>query len=90
VKYLAQAPPSAHTTTSARRRLTDAIAGRRPSRRRRPSWRLSLAGSGLAAAAAGVALVLSVTAGTFYVSERRLTETWTPRDHDEQAWEGRQ
>jgi hypothetical protein len=157
---LAEPPPSAHTTTSARRQLTDAIVGRRPSRRRRPSWRLSLAGSGLAAvAAAGVALVMAAgtgspaglgatgsggapgvaappggpqadagapqlllaaaeqaesTAGTgrywrvarvtegalylpvhakgetFSVSERWITETWTPRDHDEQAWEGRQ
>ncbi|MGK5684014.1 CU044_5270 family protein [Actinoplanes sp. URMC 104] len=157
---LAVPPPSAHTTTAARRRLTDAIAGRRPTRRRTPSWRLSLAGSGLAAvAAAGVALAMAAgtggpaglgvtgsggapgvaappagpqadagapqlllaaaeradsTAGTgrywrvaritqgalylpvhaegetFFVSERRLTETWTPRDHREPAWEGRQ
>jgi hypothetical protein len=155
---LAEPPPSAHATTAARQQLTDAIAGRRPARRRRPSWRLSLAGSGLAAAAAGVALVMAVgtggpaglgttgsggapgvaappagpqpdpgapqlllaaagqaesTAGTgrywrvaritegslyapvrvrgetFYVSERWITETWTPRDRDEQAWEGR-
>lgn len=157
---LAAPPPSAHTTTAARRRLTDAIAGRRPARRRRPSWRLSLAGSGLAAvAAAGVALVMAVGAGgsgglgetgsggapgvaappagpqadaaapqlllaaaeqaestagtgrywrvakvtegglflpvhakgeTFYVSERSIIETWTPRDPGGQTWEGRQ
>jgi len=157
---LAAPPPSAHTTTAARRQLTDAIAGRRPARRRRPSWRLSLAGGGLAAvAAAGVALVMAVGAGgpaglgatgsggapgvaappagpqadaaapqlllaaaeqaestagtgrywrvatvaegalylpvhvkgeTFYVSERSIIETWTPRDPGEQAWEGRQ
>src|SRR5690349_15913213 len=61
---LAVPPPSAHTTTAARRQLTDAIAGRRPARRRRPSWRLSLAGSGLAAiAAAGVALVMAAGTG---------------------------
>lgn len=156
---LAVPPPSVHTTTAARRQLTDAIAGRRPARRRRPSWRLSLAGSGLAAVAAGVALVMAVGTGgpaglgttgsggapgvaappagpqanaaapqlllaaaeqaasatgtgrywrvakvaegglylpvhvkgeTFYVSERSITETWTPRDPGEQAWEGRQ
>lgn len=157
---LAVPPPPAHTTAAARRQLTDAIAGRRAARRRRPSWRLSLAGSGLAAvAAAGVALVMAVgtggpaglgatgsggapgvaappagpqadaaapqlllaaaeragsTAGTgrywlvakvtegalylpvhvkgetFYVSERSITETWTPRDPNGQAWQGRQ
>jgi len=161
IRTLLAAPPvSAHTTAAARRQLTDAIAGRRPARRRRPSWRLSLAGSGLAAiAAAGVALVMAVgtgspaglgatgsggapgvaappagpqadaaapqlllaaagraesTAGTgrywlvskvtegalylpvhvkgetFYVSERSITETWTPRDPHAPAWEGRQ
>ncbi|GAA2575210.1 hypothetical protein GCM10010435_58820 [Winogradskya consettensis] len=151
---LTEPPPAAHTVASARRQLTDAIAGRRPSRPRRTTWRLSLAGSGLAAvAAAGVALVMATGTGspaglgetgsggapgvaappagprqlllaaaeraggtadsgrywrvaritegalylpvhtkgeTFYVAERWLTETWTPRDRGEQAWEGRQ
>ncbi|KUL33044.1 CU044_5270 family protein [Actinoplanes awajinensis] len=156
---LAEPSAAAHTTAAARRQLTDAIAGRRPARRRAPSWRVSLAGGGLVAAAAGVALVMAagtggpaglgatgsggapgvaappagpradagapqlllaaaeraeVTAGTgrywrvatvtegalylpvhvkgetFYVAERRLTETWTPRDPGGQAWEGRQ
>ncbi|MGX6607285.1 CU044_5270 family protein [Micromonosporaceae bacterium Da 78-11] len=151
---LAESPPSAHTTASARRQLTDAIAGPRPtgtSAGRRLSWGLSLGGGLAAVAAAGVALVLAVGGGspagpgrtggggappvadagapqlllaaaeragsttgtgrywrvarvtegalylpvrtngeTFYVSERRITETWTPRDHREQAWEGRQ
>ena len=35
-------------------------------------------------------LPIHVKGETFYVSERWITETWTPRDPNEQAWEGRQ